>query len=229
MRKFSLLLLLVIPVLLVTSCGKKSTGLKDTPPKVKLYSVPAVRIEFDYAGGATGTKTLLIANYGMYEREENNFSMSGTENKMLSIRNDSVSYMIDLKTKEGRSTPSEMSQLESMMHMNGKQQYASANEFLINNMGAKKTGKETVAGKECDVYEIDAGMQAKIKVYMWSGIVLKSEGDMGAHKIIWSAKKVDTDVTPTIEDFSVPKDVKIKAPEPATGLPPGHPSIDSAK
>ena len=100
------------------------------------------------------------------------------------------------------------------------------NAELLMRMGGKKIGKETVLGKECDVYDLSGSM----KISMWKGIVLKSEMQMGQYKMNLTAKKIDTDASSTIEDFSVPKDVKIKTPVTGMGgMPPGHPPIDSTK
>jgi hypothetical protein len=229
MRNITLLSLLAISLIIIGGCGKKATGLKDTPPKVKLYAIPAVRIEYEYTGASVGTKVQIIANHGMYQREEDNFTMNIGEQKReiktLTIRNDSISYNIDLTKKEGMSTPTGMDQLEAMTKSFNKEQLENVNAELLVSMGGKKIGKETVLGKECDVYDLSGSM----KICMWKGIVLKSEMQMGAHKMNLIAKKIDTDVTPTIEDFSVPKDIKIKSPQADMGLPPNHPPIDSAK
>jgi hypothetical protein len=227
MRKFSLFFLLMVPVIIISSCGNKDTGLKTTPPNVKLYKVAAARIDYEYSGAATGTKTQIIANYGMYQREEDNFTMSlgdqKREIKSLTIRSDSMSYNIDMMKKEGKSTSSALGELESLTKSLTKEQRDNVNAELLVQMGGKKVGKETILGKECDVYDL----QGQMKICMWNGIVLKSEIQMGAHKMNLVAKKIDTDITPTIADFSAPKDVKITPAIEGMGLPPGHPSVDS--
>ena len=79
-------------------------------------------------------------------------------------------------------------------------------EYLLQS-GAKKLGKETLLGKECDVLDVPAmGM----KHWIWKGITLKSEFNMGAGMMSIIAKSIDVDVTPNTEWFTPPKDITIQ-------------------
>jgi hypothetical protein len=225
MKKMHGLSVLLFAGLLVAGCSKDS-GLKTTPPIMKFYGIQSARIEYEYSGKAKGTKTTMFANWGMYQSDEDNIIMdqSGTGKSdtvhNISLLCDTLQYMLDMKTKKGQKMPittEQFKQLVSMLPKDYKDNYA---EFDLAQKGATKTGKETILGKECDIYE----MMGQAKFWFWKGINLKQEITMGEHKITLIAKKIDTDPGLNISDFTPPEEVKVT--DMSKGLPAGHPPVD---
>ena len=214
----------------IAGCGNNS-GLKDTPPEVKLYGVESARVEYAYSGDAKGTKKIAIANFGMYESDNDDFtlSMNGQSNvvKTLSIRCDTMNYTIDLSKNTGMSAAFSLQELKTATEKYTAEQKENVNAELIQQMmGGKKVGKETILGKECDIFELPGGG----KISLWKGIVLKQDMPMGGMKFGLVATKIEEDVDFTIADFTPPKDVKIEAPGASNpGMPPGHPPVDGGQ
>ena len=216
----------LVALAIVAGCGSDS-GLKETPPEVKLYGVESARVEYAYSGDAKGTKTISIANYGMYEADNDDFTlnMNGQTNviKTITLRNDTINYSIDMTKKTGTSSPFSLKELKATTDKFTPEQKENINATLIEQMmGGKKAGKETVAGKECDMFELPGGG----KIALWKGIVLKQDMPMGTMKFGLVATKVEEGMDFTIADFTPPKDVKIEAPSMTPGMPAGHPPVD---
>ncbi|MDH7515337.1 MAG: hypothetical protein QHI48_05655 [Bacteroidota bacterium] len=212
---------ILIAAMLAGGC-QKDTGLKKTPPEVKLYGVESARVEYAYTGDVKGTKNLLIANYGMYERDQDEFTvnMDGqtSEVKSLTIRLDSTDYQIDLAKKQGRKTPFALGLLKNFADKLNPQQRENLNAELIQRtMGGKKVGTETILGKTCDIYEIPSGG----RLSLWKGIMMRQDIPMGEVRFGIVAKKLETDINPTIEDFAVPPGISFEQPMPQ--MPPAPP------
>ena len=213
-------------VAIVAGFAGCSKGLKDTPPKVKLYGVKAAKIEYEYTGDVTGKKTVLIANFGMYETQTDEFTMQmggkPSTVKSQTIRVDTLNYTIDLKDSTGQKSPFSFDQLEQMTKSFTAEQKENLNAELIQSMmGGKKVGQEDVLGNKCDMFELQGGG----KIWMWKGLVMKQEMPMGTMKLALTAKKIDIDPSVSISDFTPATWVKFSAPAPM-GMPPGHPQVD---
>lgn len=228
MKRFTLFsTVMVLAVAALAGCGKSGEGLSTTPPEYRLYGEQNIYIEYEYGGGATGTKKQYIGNYGMYERTEDDFSVKmGEENrpvKQLVIRQDSIQYMIDLLEKVGRKGASQLEELKPMMVNFNAEQKKNVNMELMRSMGGTKIGTETVLGKECEVYDV----QGFMKVAMWQGITMRSEMDMGGLTMTLTAKKIEMNPSLSLDMFTAPKDVKITEVS-NSGMPPGHPPVDDS-
>ena len=213
----------------LAGCGK-DTGLKETAPEVKLYSIPNARITYTYSGDAKGTKVISFANYGMYESDSDDFSfaMNGqnTPIKTLTLRCDTVNYTVDLTKKVAQKSPFDWKGLKELTaSFTPEQKDNVGGEMIQRMMGGKKAGKETILGKECEAYELPGGG----KICMWKGIVMKQDMPMGGIKFTLVATKFEEDVDLAIADFTPAQDIKIEEPTAAPGMPSGHPPVDGGK
>ncbi len=227
MNRFTLFsIVMVFAVAALAGCSKSGEGLSTTPPEYRLYGEQNVYIEYEYSGGATGTKKQYIANYGMYERTEDDFTVTMGDDKrpikQLVLRNDSVQYMIDLLQKVGTKSGSQIAQLMPMMTKFTAEQKLNVNMELMRSMGGKKIGTETLLGKECEVYDVEGFM----KVAMWQGLTLRSEMQMGGLTMTLTAKKLELSSDLSIAMLTPPKDVKITEVGQGSGMPEGHPPVD---
>jgi hypothetical protein len=207
-RMIAFALPMIVLVSLLSGCGK--SDLKDTPPEVKFYQVKSAKIVYDYTGAAKGTRTHYLANYGMYQSMEDQvtFSMGGQSNNVhtMNITDDSTSYVIDLVKKTGMKSKIQFDMLKEFTKNYTQQQKDNFQMEYLLQSGAVKVGKETILGKECDILDVKTmGM----KHWIWKGLTLKSEFNMGAGLMSIVAKSIDVDITPKAEWFAPPKDITI--------------------
>ncbi|MBE0642603.1 MAG: hypothetical protein IH600_00815 [Bacteroidetes bacterium] len=225
-NRLSLLTILSMVVLIAACSQNGSEDLKTTPPAIKLYNVANARIVYAYGGAASGKKTHLIANYGMYQAQtdEMTFTMGGMTQdvKQLDIINDTTEYTINIATKEGTRSLHDTSRLAAMVRDFSAEEMKNFQEAFILRSQGQKIGKDTVLGKICDLYVLP---MMGMRISMWEGLTLRSSITMGEQELTMTATEIDTDYSPSINDFLPPKDVKLTDPKPMGGMPPGHPSV----
>jgi len=226
-NRLSLLTILSM-ILLVAACSQEGAeGLSTTPPAIKIYNVPSARVVYEYGGAASGKKTHLIANYGMYQnqQDEMTFTMGGMtqEVKQLDIVNDTTEYTVNLATMEGSRSLHDTSRISAMVRDFSEEEMKNFQESFILRSQGQKIGKDTVLGKICDVYVLP---MMGMRISMWEGLTLRSSITMGEQELSMTAVELDTDYKPVITDFLPPKDAKISDPKPMGAMPPGHPSVD---
>ena len=228
MRSASILSILLLSTLLLSACGGGEGGgeLSTTPPPVKLYGVPNATITYEYSEGASGTKTHIIANYGVYQAltDSMSFNFQGQPRNVfqLDITADTVQYSVDLSTMEGVRSSFDTSRIRRLVADFSEEEKADFQASFILRGGGQKVGTETILDRECDVYELGMG---GIRVAMWNGLTMKMEVVMGGESIVMTAVDLDLDFTPTADMFAPPADAKIKEPEVITSFPEGHPPV----
>lgn len=224
--RISLLTLLSFTLVLAACSSEGGDGLSTTPPSIKLYNLSSARIVYQYGGAASGKKTHVIANYGMYQSQtdEMTFEMGGMKQEVhqLDIINDTTQYTINLKTKEGTRSPHDTSRLAAMVADFSAKERANFQEAFILRSQGQKVGKDTVLGKICDVYMLP---MMGMRISMWEGFTLRSSIMMGEQELTMTAVEFDTDISVDASMFEPPKDVKLTEPQPMGGMPPGHPPV----
>ncbi|MCZ7556901.1 MAG: hypothetical protein M5R41_10925 [Bacteroidia bacterium] len=228
MRNFSLLFITLSAVLLA-ACGSGNNGdaLRDDPPTVKVYAVKNVKIEYEYSGAAKGSKTHLIANYGMYQRMEDDltYTLGGNERtvSIIDIIADTVQYHIDKTKNSGTRTSFEVARLEKLVDGYSPQELKDFQASYLLKSGAKVIGKETILGKECTVYDL---AMSGVVVSLWNSVTMRSKIKMGDSEIIMTAVDIDESFSPDADMFAPPKDAKIEEPRIISNFPEGHPPVD---
>jgi hypothetical protein len=212
--------------LLLQSCGQEQDStLKTTPPKVKIYGVANGKIQYEYSGAATGSKTTIFANYGMYQRQDDEFTFNsnGQAQKVhsIDITSDSVVYAVNLVDSKATKSKFDFEGFEIYTDNFSKEEKENFQAAYILRNGGKEVGTEEILDRECKVYEMPyMGM----KLALWNGLTLKSTMVMGQDTMYLTATSIDTDYKPTAADFLPPSDVQLT--DLTQGMPPGHPSID---
>lgn len=225
LRHTVLALLLLASVLAFPSCSRKSSGLKETPPALKYYSVPSAKIEYEYSGLASGNATHIIANYGMYQFLDENltFKMKGQESRThnLSITADTVAYTIDMVKKTGMRTPVDQTAANEMLKELTDAQKSDFQAAFLTMNGAEKKAPVTILGKQCDVYDMP---RMGVEIALWKGLALRKKIHMGqgSMSVIMEAKTLELDYDATIDEFTPPEDVKIST---IPNMPAGHPPL----
>ncbi|MFZ1731454.1 MAG: hypothetical protein WBQ23_09800 [Bacteroidota bacterium] len=224
--RLSILTLLSFALVLGACSNQGGDGLSTTPPAIKLYNVASARVVYEYGGAASGKKTHLIANYGMYQSQldEMSFSMSGMKQDVhqLDIINDTTQYTINLATKEGTRSLHDTSRLAAMVRDFTADEKKNFQEAFILRSQGEKIGKDTVLGKICDVYSLP---MMGMKISMWEGLTLRSSISMGEQELTMTAVEIETDISTSADMFLPPKDVKLTEPKPMGGMPSGHPPV----
>lgn len=171
-------------------------------------------IEYEYSDDASGYKKQYIGNYGMYQREEDNFSVKAGERtntiNTLTLRNDTIQYSIDMSKKKGTSSAWDLEEIKTLTKSLTAEQKENINAVLLTQMGAIRQGTEVILGKTCEVYN----MMGTMRVSLWKGIVMKSEMTMGKLRMTMTATKVETDISLEPELFLPPEDVTFTTGKP---------------
>jgi hypothetical protein len=225
----SFVLLLAFSLLLVSACGSGDNGdaLRNDPPPVKVYALKNVHIEYEYSGAASGKKTHYIANYGMYQRMEDDltYELGGSKRNVsiIDIIADTVQYHIDKSKSSGTRTSFEVARLEKLVTGYTEEELKDFQSSYLLRSGAKVIGKETILGKECTVYDL---AMSGVVVSMWKSITMRSKIKMGDSEIIMTAVDLDESFSPDAAMFAPPKNVKIEEPRIISNFPEGHPPVD---
>ena len=226
MKRTLLAAAILVAMAMFNSCGQKQdSDLSTTPPSVKLYGIENARVEYAYSGAASGTKTTIIANWGMYQRMEDNFSfnMDGQARNLhsIDITSDSTVYALDMIEKKGTKSIFDFDGFGTFTDDFKPEEKEDFQGSYILRTGGSKSGKETILDHECDVYQLPyMGM----KIWLWKGLTLKSTMIMGADTMTITATNIDVDYTATTADFLPPSEIKVV--DLTQGMPAGHPPVD---
>jgi len=224
-----LLAVVLLAAALLISCTSNDHDLelKDTPPEVKLYSLKHALIEYEYSGGAEGNKTHVIANYGMYQRMEDKmlYTLDGKSRDVhqLEIIADTLQYSINLLENTGTRRPFDRSVLSQYVMEYSPEELQNFQESYIIRAGGRKTGTETILGKECTVFDLHVN---GITVSLWNSLTMRSTIRMGDGEIVMTAVKLNEDVDPKPDMFVPPKNIKISEPQIISRFPDGHPPVE---
>lgn len=173
MKSYSkLILLCVILLLAITPAGMAQ--------QAKKYAVKSGYLKLELSGSTVGTREIWWDNYGLKTSER---EKSTTTTKMLGIKsveekdklhiivNDQF-WTVDYIQNTGMKgiVPIMSDLIDNQNNMTEKEQEEYANQ-LLEEMGGKRLGTETLGGYICDVVSL-MGM----KVWVYKGIGLKTEG-----------------------------------------------------
>lgn len=137
-------------------------------------------IQYVFSGDFAGKETVYFDHYGAQENHLKILtSLSKNENtKSRIIINNEKKLETNLTT--GKYSVSNNNSFNKNGFVNETKQILQAGHF-------KKSGTETIAGKVCDKYLGNMGT-----LYVWRGIILKSEIDVAGKQLIKTAVLVDT-------------------------------------
>jgi hypothetical protein len=125
----------------------------------------------------------------------------GNEMEMSIIRKDGKTYMVNVAEKQVQEMPAGgMMGGSDINFLNLTDAVKSANKI-------KEAGKETILGKECTKYTMEAeqmGMTMSQTVWVWNGIALKSLTDGGQFQFGNEAVKLEENVTIPASTFEIP-------------------------
>ena len=148
-----------------------------------------------------GETTIYFDNYGALEAQKMKMNFMGNEMDMTILRKDGKTYMINASEKQVQEMPDGGMGGNSINFLNLTDAVKSANKI-------KEAGKETILGKECTKYTMEAsqmGMTMTQTVWVWEGIALKTLTDGGQFTFGNEAVKLEENVEIPASTFEIPK------------------------
>ena len=148
-----------------------------------------------------GETTIYFDNYGALEAQKMKMNFMGNEMDMTILRKDGKTYMINASEKQVQEMPDGGMGGNSINFLNLTDAVKSANKI-------KEAGKETILGKECTKYTMEAsqmGMTMTQTVWVWEGIALKTLTDGGQFTFGNEAVKLEENVEIPASVFEIPK------------------------
>ncbi|MDV7186665.1 hypothetical protein R3X25_05175 [Lutibacter sp. TH_r2] len=199
-------LLAIVLLLALTSCSESKKSEKSS---YKKYPFKSAVIEYTVSGNSTGTKTTYIADYGYKQAElseitTNIMGMKSTEKKDVITIGSNINT-IDHQTKKVITTNNPFAEKYAE---NVGEDYIKTGEDVLIALGFKKSGTESVLGKECTIWK---GMNT---IWTWKGLVLKSETNIMGMTVAETATSIKTDINVPSSKFEIPSNYSVQeAPE----------------
>ena len=197
--------ILPIALLAMWSCGQNQSGTATSAdsseaPKGK-YAIKSGIVEYKSSVmGMEQTQTLMFDDYGNVEATEIVMEMMGNKVHTYAINKDSIIYNIDVTNKIG-------SKIE-MSGDHGNIDFENMTEEEAKELNLKNEGNDTFMDKECVKYSIDnAEMQMKGIFWVYKGVTLKSDIEVGGMQMVIEAISFEEDATIPENAFVVPEDV----------------------
>lgn len=136
--------------------------------------------------------------YGNKQYSESTIEMFGEKSGTISIIVDGYKYDYSIGTTEGTKTS---------FYAAPAADYSDLSDEEIEKYGIKMEGKETIAGKECEVVSIKEPMTSKI--WIWEGIPMKTITKLGKEDFIMEITSIELcDVDQT--KFELPEGITFK-------------------
>jgi hypothetical protein len=135
------------------------------PADYKKYRFETAIVEYAVEGHEEGTKTLYIDMGGYKVAEYITIKKKKSEEKTAAILYGADIISIDFDEKQAIKMHNPM----AFYLANPNRDWEETGEILLTKLGFKKTGKETIIGKECDVWK-----NGKHRIWVWDGLTLKS-------------------------------------------------------
>lgn len=173
---------------------------------LKRYQIASAIVEYTLSGAQSGTETLYFTDYGMreakYTRSEIKVASITQKSNRVVIMEGATTYNIDLDAKIG-------TKIENPLFKKFEGQDATElGEKMLRDMGGQKIGTESFLGKTCEVWEVK---KLGSKMWMWSGIPLKTETNFGGMQMFITATKLEPNASIPPEKLAIPAGVKISS------------------
>ncbi len=179
---------------------------KDPADYVR-YNFESAEVEYKLEGKDEGTKTVFIdmGGYKMAAYTSMKVSRKKTEHTAeILIGADMITMDMDEKEAVKMHNP-----LAFYLADPSRDWEKTAEKFLIK-MGYKKTGQETILGKQCDIWKHGGD-----RIWTWKGLSLKSKH--GKNIETATSIKIDKDIAQS--KFEVPADYKLEVVDIKDALP----------
>jgi hypothetical protein len=204
----SMMLVVVMLICLISCQNKKSQvdeeteGLLGKVGKGK-YGIESGVVEYKTKMmGMDAIQKLYFTGYGEKESTVTEIEMMGMKLKSVTVTKDGMMYNYDPQQRTGSKTS---------MDPKSNIDFENLTEQVMDDMKIRKVGEENLLGRQCIKYSIDnATLQMKGFYWVWKGIPLKTDVDMGGMKMVLEAVKVEENVAVPDNQFEIPEDIRIQ-------------------
>lgn len=179
------------------------------------FKVESGRVEYSIGGVNNGKEVLIWDNWGENVRlhtERTILFVIPTDS--LILLNGQVATYINLKEKTGvQDDISRITDLEKRKKLFESFGMDGFGEEIVQFLGGKKTGREKILGRDCDVWEFPP--ERGYKVWLWRGIPLMTEkifrrDGEAPLKTIMLPEKIEIGGKTNLSDFTVPPDIQLQ-------------------
>ncbi len=199
----------ILPILMLITLAITNIAYADEV--IKRYpNSQSGKIVYQLSGMEQGTETIYYDQWGVREvkYKQATITMMGQNKtiKQMVLITDGGKwvYTIDLDKKTGKKMENPMF---SKLSPEQRQQMMQGGEKMMQAMGAKKVGTDTVAGKTCNVWKMQ---KANSSVCIWKNLPLRVESQMGSMKVKNIATEVVEGIDIPEDKFTIPADIKIE-------------------
>lgn len=198
----------VTPGKTTTKSGAKTRNASEmVAAGFKRYNVESGIVEYTLNGAKKGTEKLYFDMWGWREAryESGTIKMMGIEQKSETVQYLDGEWMISYDPQTNYATRMGNPMFKKLTEKSDTKNMTELGEKMLENMGGKVTGTETIAGKLCRKWEISS---LKSTAWVWNGLTLKESSTMMNISMEKIATAVQTGIAPPAEKLTVPKDAK---------------------
>lgn len=212
--------LFIIPIaaLMLWGCsGNNNTGQSEiksdstivfvdkVPADVKKTVLKSAIIHMkSFTMGLSQNIIIYMDDYGKKTYTEINQKFLGQEVSMCTIADSLYVYSYNPELKTGN---------RSKINKDGPDEinFNAITHEIAKKYNLKKKGTSVILGHNCDVYTLEYPV-AKLKgtYYIWKGITLKNESELGGVSISMETTKIEENPVISPEKFVIPKDIKFE-------------------
>jgi len=179
----------------------------------KKFAIKSGHIEIDLTGSTEGTKSIWFDEYGLKYREE---IISTTTTKVFGFKNTeedhNISLMmgkdytsIDMLKNTGSTGELHFYEdIEENYYNMTESEKKEFEEDILQSFGGEHLGNEEVLGKKCDVVSVFGS-----KLWIYKGIVLKSEISTLGQKSFEEANLYEENITVPASLFNIPEGIEM--------------------
>lgn len=174
----------------------------------KRYGVESAKVHYQCSGNSKGTEILVFDHWGWREcrKVDKATTTWGNTAKINSTLLQDGNYSISHMTGSTRARAYQDRQLQESITKGSKAVEILHALEVIKAKGAKKVDTDKILGRKCDVYEIANLSQ---KIWVWEGLILRTEQKVMDEKIVMVAVKIETDEEFGEQSFALPEGVEI--------------------
>lgn len=173
----------------------------------KRYNVESGIVELAVEGSQQGTEKIYFDSWGWREAtyESTTLKVMGMEHKNERVMYIDGEWMISYDPKTNYATRTTNPMLTDLMEKGETQNLTEVGQQMIENAGAKMTGTETIAGKECQKWELSS---LGTTTWVWKGLTLKIVTNIMGMTITKMATSVQTGVSVPTDKLIPPAEAK---------------------
>lgn len=204
------LLLACAVILMIASCKNNPTtpgaNTSDNPVTVGKgkFALKSGIVEYKTKMmGMDATQVTYFDDYGGLETNEVTMEMAGMKMRTLTVTRDGFVYNFDPDRKTGTKT--------ALSSKKDNFDFENVTDEFRKDFNLKNMGEEPCNGKSCIKYSIEnESLGMKGYYWVWKGIPMKTDIDMGTAKMLMDAVKVQENVPVPAVKFEVPADIKFE-------------------